>query len=132
MGFFKRLFGICGTRQPADPGSWSFADGKVAIELDRMPELAKPGGAVRLEGAGMTKRVLVFRGDDGQFHAMENRCSHGHRRLDPVAGQGTVRCCSIGQSVFDFEGNRVSGAAKDGISPLKVETEGQTLVVGLD
>jgi nitrite reductase/ring-hydroxylating ferredoxin subunit len=132
MGFFKRLFGICSTSPPADAGCWNVADGKVTVDLARASELANPGGAIRLEGGALPKRILVFRGDDGQVRAMENRCSHvGHRRLDPVVGQGIIRCCSIGRSEFDYEGRRLAGAAQGPIRPLKVETDGQMLVISL-
>ena len=129
MGIFKRIFGICNT--PAlDPGLWNYAEGRVTIDLGQVGELAKPGGAVRLEGQGLQKRVLVFRGDDDQFYALENRCSHaGHRRLDPAVGEGKVRCCSIGKTEFDYQGNRLAGAGQDSIRPLAVEIDGQTLVV---
>jgi nitrite reductase/ring-hydroxylating ferredoxin subunit len=133
MGLFKRILGICATRPPDDPGCWSFANGKIEITLARAAELAKPGGAIRLEGGTLPCRVLVFRGDDGRYHALPNRCSHAaHRRLDLLPGQGKVRCCSIGQSEFDYAGQRLAGSAKESIVPLAVEVDGERLVVSLD
>jgi len=132
MGFLARLFGICRTSPPADGDCWSVADGKITIDLRRAMELARPGGAVRLEGRGLDKRILVFRGDDTALHALENRCSHaGHRRLDPIVGEGIVRCCSVGRSEFDYQGNRLAGAAKTSIRPLAVDVDGPTLVIRL-
>lgn len=130
MGVLARLFGICRTRPPADGECWRLADGRITIDLERAPELAAPGGAIRLEGPALTRRILVFRGDDGRFHALENRCSHAaHRRLDPVVGEGIVRCCSVGRSEFDYQGNRLSGAAHGPIRALVVEVQGRTLTI---
>ncbi len=122
MGILKRILGICETRPPADAGCWSYADGKVEIDLDRAPELAAKGGAIRLEGGSLPMRVLVLHGEDGAFHAFPNRCTHmGHRRLDPLPGEQKIRCCSIGRSTFDYSGRKISGLAPEGLQPLGVE-----------
>lgn len=128
--FFQRIFGIPATGQPADAAAWSYADGRVTVELNRVPELAAPGGAVRLEGRGLPQRVLLFRGEDGAFHAFHNRCTHlGHRRLDPVPGTATVQCCSVNKSTYDLEGRKVHGPAPRPITPYPVETDGERLVI---
>ena len=133
VGLFKRLFGICNTPPPSDEGCWAFADGKIEIQLSRVPELSRPGAAIRLEGGTLPCRVLVFHGDDERFHAFPNRCTHlGHRRLDVLPGEGKIRCCSVGQSEFDYEGQRLSGSATESMQPLRVETDGEKLVVSLD
>ena len=132
MGFFKRLLGICSTPLASDD-AWVVNDSKVTLDLRRVGCLAKSGGAVRLEGPGLKYRILVIRGDDGKFHAFRNRCSHaGHRRLDPVPGEGIIRCCSIGQSEFDYDGKRLAGSASDPIQPLTVTVETHTLNISLD
>lgn len=130
--FFQRIFGVSATYKPLDPQCWSFSGGKILIDLNRATELKKPGGALRLENGGLPMRVLVIRGDDGKFHAFHNRCSHiGHRRLDPVAGTGTVQCCSVGKSTYTYEGKKVFGPATGSIKTLKAEAEGERLVVFL-
>ena len=108
MGFFTKLLGICSTPLPADSSCWSFTDGKIEVDLARVRELSSPGGAVRLEGSPLPRRVLVVRDKDGAYHAFPNRCTHmGHRRLDHMPEEGKIKCCSVGQSVFDYEGNRL-------------------------
>jgi len=129
-GFFQRIFGLPETPKPIDPQCWAFSDGKIMIDLKRATELKKPGGALRLEGAGLPMRVLVIRGDDGKFHAFHNRCTHiGHRRLDPVPGQGTVQCCSVGKSTYTHDGKKIYGPSTRPINTFKVEVEGERLIV---
>src|SRR5512136_3298492 len=97
----QRLFGLPATGMPQDPQCWTFSGGKIQIDLARAPELKAPGGALRLEGGRLPRRVLVVRAEDGRFHAFHNRCTHlGHRRLDPVPGTGTVQCCSVNKSTY--------------------------------
>lgn len=132
MGIFKRLFGICETRPPADSGCWTYKDGRLEITLEKAPELSRKGGAVRIEGSGLPKRVLVVHGEDGKFHAFPNRCTHiGHRRIDPVPGEDRIRCCSVGKSTFDYSGKRVSGSARESLEPLPAESDGSRLLISL-
>jgi hypothetical protein len=71
--FLQRIFGLPATSKPHDPQCWSFSAGKVIIDLKRATGLNIPGGALRLEGAGLPMRVLAVRGDDGAFYAFHNR-----------------------------------------------------------
>ncbi len=130
---FKRLFGICRTQPPANGACWRMVNGNVEIDLSRAPELREANGTIRIEGKPLPERLLVFRGEDGQYHALPNRCTHvGHRRLDPLPGRNCVQCCSVGQSVFDYQGNRISGSALKPIRPLAVREQDGTLVIILD
>jgi nitrite reductase/ring-hydroxylating ferredoxin subunit len=64
--------------------------------------------------------------------AVKNRCTHiGGRRLDPVEGKPELRCCSVGHSVFDYEGIKLSGLAKDPLTTFPVEQQGEELIVTL-
>ena len=133
MGLFKQLLGICGTQSPADAGCWACTDNKVEVDLERASELSHPGGAIRLEGSPLPCRVLLLHGNDGKFHAFPNRCTHiGHRRLDPLSGGNAIRCCSIGQSVFSYDGQRLSGFAREALKPFRVELDGRKIIVFLE
>lgn len=131
MNFFKRLFGICETPIPADPRAWTIENGSLRIDLSRTPELKASGRGVRLEGKGLQPRLMVFCGDDGKYHAIANRCTHMGRRIDPVAGSGTIQCCSVSKSTFTYDGRPVGGAAKAPLETFAVTRNGQTLTISL-
>ena len=132
MSFFKRLFGICATQPPADGQGWQMEKGKVVLNLAQLPELAHPGGAVRLEGKGLPKRVLVLRDAEGELRAFYNKCTHAGRRLDPLPDGTGVQCCSVGKSTFQLDGGLVSGSAKKDLTPLPVEHTPGTARISLD
>ncbi len=132
MGLFKRIFGICDTRRPADDQCWIYQDKRVVIDLNRAPELSSVDGAIRLEGKGLTQRVLVMRGKDDRFHAFVNRCAHMGRRLDPLREGHAVRCCSVMHSVYDYSGGVMSGPARKPITTLPVTQENHRLFIPVD
>ena len=132
MNFFKRLLGKCITQPPSDPGCWKFEEGKVMIELQRAPELSQKNGALRLEDNNLPVKLLLIYGDDGNYYALLNKCAHAGRRLDPVPRGGTVQCCSVGKSTFDYEGKVLAGSAKEGIKTFPVVLENGKLIVNVD
>ncbi len=130
--FFQRLLGIPATTKPGAEDCWSYASGKMTIDLGKAPELKKNGGALRFEGKDLPKRVLVVCGEDGEYRAYHNRCTHlGHRRLDPVPGTDTVQCCSVNKSTYDSNGNKVFGPAPRPIARFPVEKEQDKLTVSI-
>lgn len=132
MDLLKRIFGICDTRLPVDSGCWKFSGSTVEIDLSRTPGLEKSGSAIRLEGSGLPERILVLHGNDGSYHAFKNRCTHARRRIDPVAGESLIRCCSVGKSTFDYEGQVVSGSAKEQLQVFPVKTDDGKLKILLE
>jgi len=129
MGLLKRIFGICETKPPSDATCWRYSGGKIEIELERAPELSNRGGAIRLEGRELPERVLIVNGDDGNYHAFKNKCTHMGRRIDPVNGHGAVRCCSLSKSTFNYTGETISGPAKGPLTSFKVESEDGKLII---
>jgi nitrite reductase/ring-hydroxylating ferredoxin subunit len=129
-GIFQRIFGRCATPEPADTECWTCDGERIEIDLNRAPELASPGGAIRLEKKGLAERVLVVHGEDGAYHAFQNRCRHAGRRLDPVPGTETVQCCSVNKSTYGYDGQPVYGPVRGGVTVFDTQTsdEGKLVV----
>ncbi|KTB48047.1 Rieske (2Fe-2S) protein [Dehalogenimonas alkenigignens] len=128
MSIFKAILGICETK-PLAEAAWERRDGKVTIDLKAAPQLAAKGGGVYLRGKGLTKPVLVVRGDDNKLYAYENSCTHGHRKIDPVPGEGKLKCCSVNHSTFSYDGKPLSGPAKHDIKRYEVRENGGRLEI---
>jgi nitrite reductase/ring-hydroxylating ferredoxin subunit len=126
----QRLLGICATKA-ADPGCWVFAQGAITVNLAGAPALAPRGGAVRLEGKGLPRRVLLFRDDAGVLRALENTCRHMGRRIDPVPGEGILQCCSVNAAAYDYEGAKLEGPGEGRLQVLHVREGDGTATVTL-
>jgi len=129
MGIFKRIFGICETKPPEDAESWNYSGGRINIDLNRVPELSKPGSAIRLEGDDLPERILVVHGNDGKFYAFKNECQHKGRRIDPFPDTFSLRCCSISKATYDYSGKVISGPAEGPLEKYLTHTENGKLVV---
>jgi nitrite reductase/ring-hydroxylating ferredoxin subunit len=131
IGFFKAILGICKTA-PLDAGLWTAEGKQVTVRLGEAAALAPVGGAARLEGSGLSSSVLIVHAGQDEYLAFENRCTHGGRKLDPVAGKDGLRCCSVNHSRFDYQGNKLSGPAEGALKKYAVEKRGEELIVILD
>jgi nitrite reductase/ring-hydroxylating ferredoxin subunit len=130
---FQRIFGIPATNRPQNRECWTYRDGKIVVDLRSAVELQKPGGALRLEGRGLPRRVLVVRGEDGRLHAFHNRCTHlGHRRLDPVPGTDTVQCCSVNKSTYTYDGRKIHGPAPRPVTAYPVAVEDHQAIISIN
>lgn len=128
---FQRILGRQVTPLPETDDFWVYSDGVVTIQTAKTEQLSGKSGAVRLEGNGLPKKLLVVHGEDGQYYAFHNACSHAGRGLDPVPGTNTVQCCSIGTSTFDYQGELIEGSAQKGIETFAVEQQNGNLVIRL-
>ena len=128
-GFFQRLLGKPATNEPTDSECWTYAHNCVTVQLKRLPELTEKGSGVRLEGKDCPERLLLIRGDDGEYYAFRNRCTHGGRRLDPVPGAETVQCCSVGKTTFDYEGHRLLGSGKEDLPFYPIQVQNDTIII---
>ena len=128
---FQRIFGIPATKPPVDENCWTYSQGKLALELDRVPELSRPWGAVRIESANLPARILVIKDGQGNYRAFRNHCEHAGRRLDPVPGTQTVQCCSVGQSVFNYKGQIITGSANKPVMIYPAQLKDRKLIITL-
>lgn len=132
MGFLARLFGICQTALPENNDAWIFSGKKIVVDLSKITEIAKPGSAVRLEGKGLSERILLLHGIDDQFYAYRNKCSHiGGRRIDPLDEPDRMQCCSVSKSTYNYAGHVVSGPAKEPLKTYPVEKKDNELIISI-
>jgi nitrite reductase/ring-hydroxylating ferredoxin subunit len=129
--FFKAIFGVCET-PPLNEQVWRMEGKRVTIRLAEATALAPVGGAVRLNGKELASSVLIVHADTDEYLAFENRCTHGGRKLDPVEGRRELRCCSVGHSRFDYQGNKLSGPANSPLTLYRVEKQAEELIVTLE
>jgi Rieske Fe-S protein len=112
------LSGCASSSAPkADKASLTAAEGKVLVDLAKVPALAEVGGAVQLAGDGVPGPIIVIRAKTDEYAALSMKCTHFGRPLDYDHASGKLRCVSFGHSEFDLEGKVLKGPAK---KPLTV------------
>ncbi len=130
-GLVDRLLGRPITDLPQVADAWQLEGNRLRLDLARLPELYGMGGAVRIEGEALANPLLVVLGEDEQYYAFKNACTHAGRMIDPVAGTMTLECCSISGSTYDYQGHVLSGPAESPLVSYALQTDGAFLVIEL-
>jgi nitrite reductase/ring-hydroxylating ferredoxin subunit len=129
--FWDRLVGYPVTQVPQIPDAWSYESEKLTLDISKLPELADLGGAVRLEGETLPEPILIVLGEDGNYYAFKNVCTHAGRKIDPVKGSMTLECCSVSASTFDYQGAVLSGPAEQPLTSYALDVVDQKLTITL-
>ena len=130
-GFMDRLAGRPITDLPQVQDAWTYQNNTLTLDLAKLPELDTLGGAVRIEGETLPDPILVVLGEDENYYAFKNACTHAGRMIDPLAGTMTLECCSVNSSTFDYEGNVLSGPAEEPLSSYAFVVEDGMLKIEL-
>jgi len=127
-GALDRLKGVTHTPLLEPSSAWRYAGGELRLALADIPELEQAGSAVRIEDTQLPEDLLIVYGVDGEYYAYINKCTHGQRKID-LDENGQLRCTSIGQSQFDYDGRVLSGSAVDALTTYTVERRGGDLII---
>ena len=130
--FLDRLQGIPITQPPQIEGAWTLQGDSLSLDLSKLPELSELGGALRIEGDALVDPILVVLGEDGNYYAFKNACTHAGRMIDPVAGTMTLECCSVSSSTFDYEGKVLSGPAEGVLTSYALSESDGKLIINLN
>jgi nitrite reductase/ring-hydroxylating ferredoxin subunit len=130
--FWDRVMGNPITQSPQIEGAWTYAANTLTLDLSKLPEIGDLGGAVRIEGEVLPEPIVVVYGEDGNYYAFKNACTHAGRMIDPVAGTMTLECCSVSSSTFDYQGNVLSGPAEGALTSYPLVLEEEQLIISLN
>lgn len=89
-------------------------DNIVRLRIDQYPDLAKPGGALRIHPAGQPDPLYVLRGQDTEgvatFTTVSPRCTHRGCTVDV---QGVNLVCPCHGSTYTRSGTVLRGPAEE-------------------
>lgn len=88
---------------------------KLALRLDRLPQLRRVGASVIVRVLG--KELLIVRTGEAEVRAFPAICTHQHARLAYDARRRRVVCPNHG-SFFGLDGRVLKGPATKALGPL--------------
>lgn len=101
-------------------------NGRVRLSLRQNPELAEPGGSLRLMPDGWEDPLYLLVLDGGGFAALSSICTHRGCTVD-LGGPG-LKCPCHG-SQYDREGRVTRGPAARSLTRYPVRTSGDELII---
>ena len=99
--------------------------------LDKVPELAVVGGAVKIVDANIDDSLIVVRETEDIYVAASIKCTHRGVEVEYRAKDKCFKCASLGGSRFKTNGEKVCGFAKGPLKTYPISREDSTLVIRL-
>jgi Rieske Fe-S protein len=101
--------------------------GAVRLPIRNFPQLAQPGGYLKIRPEGATTPVYVLALDDGQYAALSPICTH---RGCTVNIEGAHLVCPCHGSTYDRAGHVLRGPAERPLKqfPATATSEGELVI----
>ena len=106
-------------------------DNSIRICLDKVPELALVGGAVKIVDANLNDSLIVVRESEDGYVAASIKCTHRGVEVEYRADDKCLKCASLGGSRFKTNGEKISGFAKGPLKTYPSFCEDNILVIRL-
>ena len=103
----------------------------ITIRLDKVPELARVGGAVKIIDPKIDDSLIVARVAENAYVATSIKCTHRGCEVEYLAEEKCFKCASLGGSRFKIDGEKISGFAKGPLKAYPVSSEGNILAIRL-
>jgi Rieske Fe-S protein len=104
-------------------------DGRARLRLADHPELAQPGGSLKIAPGGSPDPIFVLAEPNGSYTALSSRCTH---RGCVVDVQGPRIVCPCHGSTYDRDGRVLRGPAERALARYDVTRSGDYLEVRLE
>ena len=115
------------------PDAYSIGkDKNIRICLDKVPELALVGGAVKIVDASIDDSLIVVRETEDVYVAASIKCTHRGVEVEYRAEDKCFKCASLGGSRFKTNGEKVRGFAKGPLKTYPISREAAVFGVPID
>lgn len=115
-------------------GAYTVENKSIKIALDKVPELAQTGGAVKIIDTRLPQPVIVGRSGDADYAVVSIKCPHRGVEVEYKHADKQFRCASIGHSTFAMDGTCKKGMTKKSLSRFDAKLDPSnknTLIISL-
>lgn len=109
---------------PEDAYSFDAGASRVEVELDKVPQLAKPGGSVKIRTSELPVPLIIARTTAETYVVAAIKCTHWGVEVEYRPESGGFECASLGSSQFALDGSRTGGPAKKPLQIFRTSFDG--------
>jgi Rieske Fe-S protein len=102
---------------PEDAYSFEAAVNRVEVRLAEVPQLAEPGGSVKIRAPALPVPLIIARTAEETYVVAAIECPHRRVEVEYGPESGEFECASLGSSQFAADGSLLGGPARE---PLRV------------
>lgn len=111
--------------------------GTLRLKPSKFPALQNESGSVRLAinplrpsllPDGQFYPVIINRGPNNTFYALNSRCTHENCAVDPMDAFTNQMTCPCHGSIYAIDGRRISGLASSSLAKYTIKFDGNDLL----
>ena len=122
---------LCCTTAALPPGSVTFGDNGIAINLAAAPELRRTGAAFSVVNEARKVNIVVIHIERGRYVAMDRTCTHGGAQCAYNPKRQTLQCTSVNHAEYDLRGTLLHGRTHGNLRTYPAEASGSALTIKL-
>ena len=122
-------FTMIGSTPPIPSGSYSLDNNQIRVTLDKVAELGKVGGAVKITNTKLPQPIIVARVAGSEYVALSIKCPHRGVEVEYEHDAKKFRCASLGHSTFALDGALLKGLASRSLKRFEAKLEPNSLVI---
>jgi Rieske Fe-S protein len=119
---------------PEDAYRIETRSGRLEVELDKVPQLAEPGGSVKIRDSVLSDPLIIARLADETYVVASILCPHRGVEVEYQPEKGEFECASLGSSQFAADGSLLGGPAKQPLRAFQTSLDpeaGNRLIIDL-
>lgn len=125
----------CCTLPEAPSDAVQFEKDTLVVDLSRVPDLRRAGGALKIVNSERKLQILIARVARDRFVALDQKCTHGGGALTYVHRHQHLYCTCWGHSKFALDGSVLRWPNSQTPRPLRaypIERRGGNLYVAME
>jgi nitrite reductase/ring-hydroxylating ferredoxin subunit len=122
---------LCCTTPEIDLASVRFDDRRLVVELEKAPELRRPGAAGAIVDTSRGVNILVARVSERRFVALDRSCTHGGAQCAYNHARRTLQCTSLNHAEYDLAGTLLHGRTHGNLRAHRVRLRGSRLEIAI-
>ncbi len=123
---------LCCTTQGLPPESVTLGNGRITVDLARVPELRRAGAAFRIVDTERKVNLILIHAGRGSYVAMDRSCTHGGAQCTYNPKRHTVQCTSLNHAEYDLGGRLLHGRTHGDLRTYPVQASGSMLEIALE
>ncbi len=122
---------LCCTTEALPPASVEFGNGKITVDLGRVPELQRNGVSFRIVDDSRKLNLILIHAGRGLYVAMDRSCTHAGAQCTYDRKRQTLQCTSLNHAEYDLRGKLLHGRTHGDLRTYPVRVTGSALEIML-
>ncbi|MEN6535708.1 MAG: hypothetical protein ABFD60_17105 [Bryobacteraceae bacterium] len=123
---------LCCVTPPAPANSIQFQDGKIIVDLTRVPELRRSGTAIAIVDEARKINLILVHAESKRYVTLNRACTHGFAPCAYNQRRHTVQCTSLNHAEYTLDGTLLHGRTHGNLRAYPTKANKSSIEITLE